>query len=264
MSSPSQADLVQYNVDKSRLFKTTISLAAVYGVIAFIFLMFVMIGGENANSLANELLPFTITLIGGMMFVLIILVVQIVTFKPVSTNTKVLNDSICPDYWKLEVTDTSTNEYKSATPENQPLMKYRCVPDTAVWDLSKKTDNNDTTPSTTLNNAASLNAFQHTSITDGSGAAYIKQISVEANKPKAPKSILTNTVTNEVYNNSNYNRVGVAAGATSSNIRCDVVYPMYMANKDAKFFPDNPNLLRCEYAKQCKIPWTGVCPWNNA
>jgi len=40
--------------------------------------------------------------------------------------------------------------------------------------------------------------------------------------------------------------------------KCDTVYPYLLANYDS--LNDNPTVLHCEWSKQCKVPWSSVCP----
>lgn len=255
---PSRADLIKYEIDRRKMFKTTIVIAAMYGVIAVILLLFLMFSGDGGNVLANEFSTFTITLVGGMMFVLILLVIQIVTFRPVSTQTSILKSDICPDYWVLQQTPETDPEYVGASSEVKAQMKYQCVPDPAVWNYMKPSG------SPTGNDLATFNA----SVTNIMGHVMPAQntsvvnLSPDVGKPKTAQSILASRVSADVYNVNAYKVGGAVSGfpGGSSNIRCDKVFPVYMATKDVEMFPQSQNELRCKYSKECKIPWTGVCP----
>lgn len=39
---------------------------------------------------------------------------------------------------------------------------------------------------------------------------------------------------------------------------CDTVYPYLLANYSS--LNDTPNVLQCEWSKQCNVPWSSVCP----
>jgi hypothetical protein len=62
---------------------------------------------------------------------------------------------------------------------------------------------------------------------------------------------------------------------TNYHMKCNRLYPDYMASLDKRYFPLNPTSMRCEYLAQCestgaaangethtptKIAWTSVCP----
>lgn len=58
--------------------------------------------------------------------------------------------------------------------------------------------------------------------------------------------------------------------AANYHMKCNRLYPDYMAAVDKRNFPLNPTSMRCEYTTQCssdidamldyKVAWTGVCP----
>ena len=53
--------------------------------------------------------------------------------------------------------------------------------------------------------------------------------------------------------------------ANEYHMKCNRLYPDYMASVDKRTFPINPTSMRCEYIKQCNtvpntnISWTNVC-----
>lgn len=49
-------------------------------------------------------------------------------------------------------------------------------------------------------------------------------------------------------------------GSTTTTLKCNEVYPSVLADADAKNFKDSGNLVRCQYAKLCGIPWSSACP----
>ena len=249
----SQNDLIRYEVDKQRLFKTTITIAAVYGTIAFVMLIAAFADTNGASGLSTEFLPFTVTFIGGMIVVLILMVIQVVTFKPVASKNKILNDNICPDYWILKASDSSDADYNSAGATAKGLMSYKCVPDPNVYNLGIKADKTNAVAATT-----DINSFGQQSVVinaaDPTQNVYAVGIPAHANTDSRATDKLRDTAT-AMYSGSQAQK-----GANAALLRCDVVYPQYLANEDLKQFPLNPTQLRCEYAKKCGIPWSGVCP----
>lgn len=242
----SQAEQLRYEIDKKKLFRTTIAIASAYGVIALVLLIIAMMDSNGATALSTDFFPFTVTLIGGMLFVLIALVVQITTFKPSIAKKTAIDDTKCPDYWVLQQTPVSTDaDYAAAPSDVKALMTYQCVPDPLIF------------------NAGTFG----TQIT---GTIYGKKAETDS-KNKSPTSKLVQ-VGKDVYNagfsqsgsmTSTQTGLTAPSGKTlndARNIRCDKLYPSYMAAKDSEFFPDNPNALRCKYAEVCGVPWTTVCP----
>jgi hypothetical protein len=257
----SKAELIQYEIDKRKLFRTTIAIAATYGVIALVLLIIAMMDTNGVSTLSTDFLPFTVTLIGGMLVILVIMVIQVTTFKPVKAK-QAEAPMVCPDYWLLTETDTKTDvDYIAAEPEVKARMRFKCTPDPAIFttgaELTQFGDNAvswtipNTTPSQTL-------------------SARVKAgLAKETNKPNSPQSKLVEAAME--MNNSGFSTTAGAstftqtgnADAAKRNVRCDTVYPEYMAAKDVEFFPEVPNAMRCKYSELCGVPWSGVCPSKN-
>lgn len=245
----SKAELIQYEIDKRKLFRTTIAIAATYGVIALVLLIIAMMDTNGVSTLSTDFLPFTVTLIGGMLVILVIMVIQVTTFKPVKAK-QADAPMVCPDYWLLSETDTKTDvDYLAAPQEAKARMRYKCKPDPAVFDP-------------TYTN--SVNQF-------GNGVANssrVRLVSSNSAKPNSPETKLVEAA--KEMNNAGFSKTGASTltqtgntDDTKRNVRCDTVYPEYMAAKDAEFFPDMPNAMRCKYSEVCGVPWSGVCPSKN-
>lgn len=238
-------DLLVYKINRQQLFKTTVAIAAVYGVIAILFLIIMLADTNNVSGLSKEYLPFTITFIGGMLVTMIILVAQILTFQPVSSKQPKVSDSICPDYYKLEATQSTDPDYSSTSldPINKSYMGYKCKPDPAVYNLMLSSDGSNNIPQNSATIAS--NIFGHTVQSNIARVA----VTADPTSTTSVQSVMATKVA-PVY----------ATSAGAGNLRCDVVYPQFMAYEDSQNFPQNPNNLRCNYSKVCNIPWTGVCP----
>jgi len=48
--------------------------------------------------------------------------------------------------------------------------------------------------------------------------------------------------------------------ANSGTLNCNYLFPTLMAVKDRKEFPETPNSMRCQYARECGVSWTAACP----
>jgi hypothetical protein len=257
----SKAELIQYEIDKRKLFRTTIAIAATYGVIALVLLIIAMMDTNGVSTLSTDFLPFTVTLIGGMLVILVIMVIQVTTFKPVKAK-QAEAPMVCPDYWLLSETDTKLDvDYAAAPQEAKARMRYKCIPDPAVFD-SSDTNTYNQFGSTTVNSGKLLdNKTPY--------KARVKLVSSNSAKPNSPETKLVEAA--KEMNNSGFSTTAGAstltqagnADITKRNVRCDTVYPEYMAAKDVEFFPEVPNAMRCKYSEVCGVPWSGVCPSKN-
>jgi hypothetical protein len=253
----SDAELVAYQAKKSTWFKGTIAVCVVYGVFAVALLAIAFMDARGRQLLSEDFLPFTITFVAGMIVVIILLVIQITTFKPQKLENLMYDRDMCPDYWKAvpatkgEI-DAGANDDTTA----QSLKKIKCVPDPDVFALDFKwNDNNfaqisrDAPPPTKASGSAPLlNVFGHKVFNDTTNYnatnneyyAYVSSSS-PANLARVAESM--------------YGSVGIGTTA----VRCDVVFPALMAKEDEVNNPEKPNELRCEYAKLCGVNWSSVC-----
>lgn len=126
------ADMQRYKVDRARMFKGTITVCVIYGVFTLGILALVMLTETGRNLFAGVMLPFTVTFIGSMSMVLILLIIQVTTFKPVHIKNVDLSAMECPDYWKMAPVDWSTLS-NLVDPSKEMWLKYKCVPDTNVF-----------------------------------------------------------------------------------------------------------------------------------
>jgi hypothetical protein len=132
----SAEDIKSYKVKKAQLFKFTVALCAIYGVIAFILLMVTLFTSQGNLIFTQEIRPFTITFIGGIVFVIILLIIQIMSFKPIALTVNSYDRDICPDFWKLTPTPDSDSTYSGADREMKGFYQYQCKPDPNVYGQS--------------------------------------------------------------------------------------------------------------------------------
>ena len=141
----SAEDIKSYKVKKAQLFKFTVALCAIYGVIAFILLMITLFTSQGNLIFTQEIRPFTITFIGGIIFVIILLIIQIMSFKPIALTVNSYDRDICPDFWKLTPTPNNDPSLTAADAATKGLYQYQCTPDTSVY------------PSSTISSTKTLN-----------------------------------------------------------------------------------------------------------
>lgn len=124
-----------YLAERSRYFKGTIVVCVIYGVLALGMLLLAVFSPKGREILADTLLPFTVTFIGGMLFIIILLTISVLNFGPPIFVGGDPMAMVCPDYWHLEETPASV--VRTFAAEDQYLVKYRC----------KRTDTSSAPPS---------------------------------------------------------------------------------------------------------------------
>jgi len=120
----------EYEVNRGRMFKGTIAISVVYGVIALFLVVLMFLSERTKQVLGVDLFAFSVTFIAGMLFVIILLIIQIVTFKKEkpSLPTDLYQ---CPDYWEL--TETPQEVVQKFPEELRTFVQYRCSPKTDIY-----------------------------------------------------------------------------------------------------------------------------------
>ena len=254
-----QADITSYNVKKKQLFKFTIATCIIYGIITLLIFVLTILNPKINQLFSVDVRPFTMTFVGGMIFVIIVLIYQVYTFKPVALTVSSYDIDICPDFWKLVPTLTSSDPvYLNASSNIQGLLQYQCVPDSNVWQTYRTKNTigainyNPYGQSNYETGLHGLNTLHTTINTNGSVGAFGNSITnTNALSGLVGSSGLNGTLTS----------LNTSLG--TSNLRCDQVFPTYLANQNAIASATDStlptNAYACAYAQACGIPWTGVC-----
>lgn len=237
-SSFSDDELRAFTVEKTNLFRGTMAVSIIYGVFALLLLLIALFYAPGRQLLGGDLFPFVVTFVAGVFVTVAILIAKIVLFKPKNFEATTYSKDLCPDYWTLK--PSSPTDYKDAD-QNQfaSMLKYKCVPNTAVLAYNQKVLPNG---SYSVVNNGEPNVFGHTVKTVNNVNRYVK----------------SNTDTRGVNNDlqQKLNDVQPSTIAGPQEIQCDTIFPNYMASVD-----NGGNTLRCAYATQCGIPWTAAgCP----
>jgi len=111
---------------KARLFKATIAVSVIYGVIALGIFIAMYSSDAARYILTKTMAPFTITFVVGMLLIILWLVLEIYGFKPVKNASALGDPYTCPDYYTLERTPDEILE--SAPADLKREMAYRCKP----------------------------------------------------------------------------------------------------------------------------------------
>jgi hypothetical protein len=209
------------DIERKKYFKGTIVVIVIYGI--FILGMSIM---GIVSPMMRELLfvsgfPFTVTFISGVILIIILLLVQLYTYKPAAMPEKHSGDNMsCPDYWILKKI------------KKEELDKIK---DSKVRKLSKYYCENP----------------------EDSTAVDVDIDSINSSSPRELRKL------KEVVKQYNEYESSID---TNYHMKCNRLYPDYMASVDKRTFPLNPTSMRCAYIQQCnsisgnpQIAWTNVC-----
>ena len=225
------------DIERKKYFKGTIVVIVIYAV----FILAMCVAGI-ASPMMRELLfvygfPFTTTFISGVILVIIILLAQIFTYKPAAMPEKYAGDNLsCPDYWILKKTPQDVLQTISDKKVRQ-LSKYYCSNPSVTTDIE-------------------LPAISSTPSREETQLYLVK----DATSTSTPTSTSTSTST------STPTSTPTTTIDQNYHMKCNRLYPDYMASIDKKNFPLDPTKMRCKYIEKCSgatpavpISWTNVC-----
>lgn len=287
-----EEEMAAYTAQRYKLYSGTIAVCVIYAVIAFILILLAYFTVWGREFLLNTILPFVVTFIIGTIIIIIILAKWVSDYKPTKIDNRIGYDNdICPDYWKLVVSDPT--EYKDAdgvnylsSNVNPNLFKYKCVMDPNIIDKNEiKAADDAKADADKINyklvntdniiaNLNDTNVIKNTGLTSTTlapkyddfkkYAAYMsgyelgptgKFLSV-AKEPITTETIITNGVATTPTITTEF---GLDSSKISP-ITCDKVYPLYLAamdNTNSQLNPNEPkNRFRSAYSKACGVPWT--------
>ena len=238
----SSADIKTYRFKKGQLYKLTIAICVIYGIVAFSVLIITLFTNKGNQIFTEEIRPFTLTFVGGMIFVITILIIQIYNFKPKAYTVSTYDRDICPDFWKIVPTPSSDPDYSRASPSDKGLLKYKCVPDNSILNTTR-----------VATAATSMNPYNQKINENNTVSNTITNFS-----PSAPLDLATTKLIGNAGNNGYVTNIN---GLSNYTLQCDKLFPNYLSNKNNTDtdLQQTPNALSCAYAKACGIPWSGQC-----
>jgi hypothetical protein len=131
------AEQATFQGKKTRLFKATIAVNVIYGVIALSIFIAMLSNDAARELLTGTFAPFTITFMVGMFLIIIWLILEVYGFKPVK-NPSIDRDPLsCPDYYQLERTPEAILNRAPADIRGQ--MQFRCVAPTNIFPAAQFT-----------------------------------------------------------------------------------------------------------------------------
>lgn len=119
----SDNDIKSFNINRGVWFNSTIAVCVVYGVVAIAMLLIVMFSSSGSQFITDDFRAFSLTFIGGLIFVIILLIVQIMSFKPKVYLKAPFDGEMCPDYWTL-----IKNPDPKLKGADRAIKQYYCEP----------------------------------------------------------------------------------------------------------------------------------------
>lgn len=271
ISSLSEEEQRIYLSDKIKMFKATIAICAIYGTIAFIFLLLLFFTTWGKRMLYNDMLSFVITYIIGTVVIIIYMSNAIYNFKPMKGNSKDIayDSEMCPDYWKLEfikpedMRDEQNKDYFMTNNVNLNHFKHKCVLDQTLFSASKLQELDSNKPDaqklnytiTPQNNLyVKLEDKKQTGIRDDGLYEQFKKMAATMNGYTYDNETLV------ANNDKSLTDPKTTFNSSKVPLSCDTVYPMYLFVKDRdnamKSTSEPINRYRCAYSKACGVSWT--------
>ena len=282
---------------KYNAFMGTIAICVVYAIIALAMILYINLT-EQGKALYSDLKPFALTFIFGTLFIIMVVTLMVVYWKPEQATKKEISDVLrnplsCPDYYTLGNVDqqgTADKVGQDTLVSFSSNIKYNKDSDTEkniigltdsvdLGDYIIDDDNSNIVAkhkciadteiyeTTQLNKLRSKFIGSHLTankedVADGTGGSfdnYNHAIFTTMYGGNTGKNIISSTLSAQDY-------VGLYPQAGSPHITkydCATVYPEYLAQLDAKEYINNnetgpQNLHRCGWAKACGVPWTSA------
>ena len=217
-----------YLDQRQRSFKATIAVALVYAGIAVLVILATTLSQFGRTVLSGPAFPFVVTFVTCMIVIVLILFIVLISWKkPVAAEGGLVKGDYCPDYWMTY--NSQPDAVQAMNTAQQPYGKITCIPNADVFPIITP----DPLVEANINRPATLAPL--------------------GINPKHDLFYLLDDVNGTVDNPT-------AIGASGAALSCSTIYPDYMAVWDSQNHPENPIAVRCEWAKQCGVPWTSVCP----
>lgn len=123
MSTPTPTPLTkeqqrQFDKERASFFKGSIAAMVIYGSIILVFGLIGVFSESGRYFLFEQNFGFTVTFIGGVLLVITLMLIQLLTYKPISKKEIDYDELVCPDYWEL----------KKVTPEMKKLINKKWQP----------------------------------------------------------------------------------------------------------------------------------------
>jgi hypothetical protein len=263
---------------KIAFFKFSYMICAIYGSLLVLIALLSYLSNAASNIFLGNYKQFTLTLSGGIIFILIILTYQLMTYKDKKTVVSPYDTDLCPDFWKLAPTDASDAIYRNVTtsqPTNSSLFQMKCVPDTTILQTYRSLMDPTTNAPLKDNSSvgfpadAQINPYGQRIINPSSSNKFTtvdtSAASLSNMNPSIQTGVLNNIVTKmQPIMNANSGSGALTPGNAGANkLVCDQLYPQYLSklnkNDSDPTVAAQANAYACTYAQACGIPWPSLC-----
>jgi hypothetical protein len=283
---------------KYNAFMGTIAICVVYAIIALAMILYINLT-EQGKALYSDLKPFALTFIFGTLFIIMVVTLMVVYWKPEQATKKEISDVLrnplsCPDYYTLSnVNQTGTADkvgqdtlvaFSSNIKYNKDSGRsdYNIIGATDPVDLGNYIIDDDNSnivahhkciADSEIYNTDPLNKdkniFLESDYTNADrGTENGLKPALTANQKKALASFTTmyggnksETIIDSNLSTGDY--LGSYPSSDSFTYDCSTVYPEYLARLDAKEYIDN-NETGPKNLHRCE--WAKMCgvPWSSA
>lgn len=276
---------------KHNAFMGTIAVCIVYGIIAFLLILYVNVT-QQGKALYDDLKPFALTFIFGTLFIIIVTTILVLNWEPEQAKKAKVDDVLnnplsCPDYYKLKNTgendedndeDNLLKYTKDITDDtfidndsnvdlhdymindnNKDLVKHKCEYDQNIF----KEDNIQKNVFSDFPNKGDAFSPSDTLSANSSQNDYKALGAFTAMYGGYGTTVQYGTDFKFNYNDDYYLPNDGESIKNTDIYDCKKVYPHYLAQLDAQEYINNneqgpKNLHRCEWSKKCKVPWTSA------
>ena len=132
---PNQKELELFKLEKLNMYKGTWMVCFVYGITAIILLSVIFFTEWGRTYVYDKFFPAVITYVLGAIVIIIYLVISIFSLVPRKLRKSVETLPVCPDYWKLEKTESLA---KSEMTDNITKYAKNRIDKTASDDTDNK------------------------------------------------------------------------------------------------------------------------------
>jgi len=295
---PTKKEIDLFKKEKTNMYRGTWMVCFMYGLSALILLYIIFFTQFGKTYVYDKFLPAVITYVVGAIFIILYLIIAIFELKPRKIGKSVAS-SVCPDYWKLERSNSTEDLYikikekeLSSTIDKKDL-NYKCVPDENVYGKTKneiKNMKNDIYThklySSTLHSSDKYTTdsllpdkidekeimYLYTNGKNESASG-----NYEYNGLSSSSELVNYAEISGLYDLKNANADGsinktdlkstsLFAGTgfnynANKPLICSEVYPKILNSLENDIY--NKDKLKCEYAKACNVSWSHLDCYEN-
>ncbi len=113
-----------YDKKRASSFKGSIAIMVIYATFILLLALIGVFSESGRNFIFKENFSFTTTFIGGTLFVVALLLIQLLTYKEPVKNQITVDNNVCPDLWELKKTTPAMLQNMNSSVRG--LASYYC------------------------------------------------------------------------------------------------------------------------------------------